>query len=130
MAAATSYDSVEELLETRANESVHLECPRETIDRAVRFVHERYARRRCAFYLITDRGFDRETVRSYLKFFARLAGGSPSLRLGLVSGPLRGPLPALAPVQAPLLGGSALLVTRRWRECRPGGRWCTPRRPP
>ena len=75
MAAATSYDSVEELLETRANESVHLECPRETIDRAVRFVHERYARRRCAFYLITDRGFDRETVRSYLKFFARLAGG-------------------------------------------------------
>ena len=76
MAAATSYDSVEELLETRANESVHLECPRETIDRAVRFVHERYARRRCAFYLITDRGFDRETVRSYLKFFARLAGGA------------------------------------------------------
>ena len=75
MAAATSYDSIEELLEARADESVHLECSRETVDRAVRFVHERYARRRCAFYLITDRGFDRETVRSYLKFFSRLAGG-------------------------------------------------------
>ena len=46
------------------------------MDRAVRFVHERYARRRCAFYVSTDRGFDRETVRSYLRLFSRLAGGS------------------------------------------------------
>ena len=42
--------------------------------------------------------------------FARLAGGSPSLRLGLVSWPLCGPSLALASVQAPLLGGSALLT--------------------
>ena len=76
MADTTSYDTVEDLLAARENESVHLECGRETIDRAVRFVHERYARRRCAFYLSTDRGFDRETVRSYLRFFARLAGGT------------------------------------------------------
>lgn len=74
MANAFSYDSVEELLAARENESVHLECSRETVDRAVRFVHEHYARRRCAFYVSTDRGFDRETVRSYLKFFSRLAG--------------------------------------------------------
>lgn len=107
MAAATSYDSVEELLETRANESVHLECPRETIDRAVRFVHERYARRRCAFYLITDRGFDRETVRSYLKFFARLAGGAVSADDALahfgLSPAARTPVKKLNPEQRALM---------------------------
>lgn len=76
MADTASYDTVEELLADREGESVHLECGRETVDRAVRFVHERYDRRRCAFYVSTDRGFDRETVRSYLKLFSRLAGGS------------------------------------------------------
>ncbi len=74
VADTASYTTIEELLTVRENESVHLECSRETVDRAVRFVHERYARRRCAFYVTTDRGFDRETVRSYLKLFARLAG--------------------------------------------------------
>ena len=44
--------------------------------RAVRFVHRAYARRRCAFYVETDKGFDRDTVRSYLRFFARVAGGA------------------------------------------------------
>ncbi|HJF44196.1 LytTR family transcriptional regulator DNA-binding domain-containing protein [Thermophilibacter provencensis] len=76
MAQPASYDTVENLLAAREDESVHLECGRETVDRAVRFVHERYARRRCAFYVSTDRGFDRETVRSYLRLFSRLAGGS------------------------------------------------------
>lgn len=76
MAQPSSYDTVENLLAAREDESVHLECGREMVDRAVRFVHERYARRRCAFYVSTDRGFDRETVRSYLRLFSRLAGGS------------------------------------------------------
>lgn len=76
MANTTSYDTVEDLLAAHENESVHLECSRDTVDRAVRFVHQRYAQRRCAFYLATDRGFDRETVRSYLTFFARLSGSS------------------------------------------------------
>lgn len=76
MADAASYNTVEDLLDALEGESVHLECRRETVDRAVRFVHERYARRRCAFFLSTDRGFDRETVRSYLKLFSRLAGGA------------------------------------------------------
>lgn len=76
MAQPSSYDTVESLLAAREDESVHLECGRETVDRAVRFVHERYARRRCVFYVSTDRGFDRETVRSYLRLFSRLAGGS------------------------------------------------------
>lgn len=107
MAAATSYDSIEELLEARADESVHLECSRETVDRAVRFVHERYARRRCAFYLITDRGFDRETVRSYLKFFARLAGGAVSADDALahfgLSPAARTPVKKLNPEQRALM---------------------------
>ena len=36
----------------------------------------RIASRRCAFYVETDKGFDRDTVRSYLRFFARIAGGA------------------------------------------------------
>ena len=76
MPDTASYETVEDLLADREGESVHLECRRETVDRAVRFVHGRYARRRCAFYVSTDRGFDRETVRSYLRLFSRLAGGA------------------------------------------------------
>ena len=44
----------------------------------------------------------------HLSRFARLATGLLSLRLGLVFG-LFGPALVLAPLQAPLLGGSALL---------------------
>lgn len=70
------YNSIEELLEGERGESVHIECGRDAVDRAVRFVHRAYAGRRCAFYVETDKGFDRDTVRSYLRFFARVAGGS------------------------------------------------------
>ena len=42
------------------------------------------------------------------------AAGSLSLRLGLVSGPPRGPALALAPLQAPLRAASALLSYRRF----------------
>ena len=41
---------------------------------------------------------------------ARSRAGSLSLRLGLVSGPPRGPVLALAPLQAPLLAACALLI--------------------
>lgn len=70
------YNSIEELLEGERGESVHVECGRDAVDRAVRFVHRAYAGRRCASYVETDKGFDRDTVRSYLRFFARVAGGS------------------------------------------------------
>lgn len=70
------YNSIEELLEGERGESVHVECGRDAVDRAVRFVHRAYAGRRCAFYVETDKGFDRDTVRSYLRFFARVAGGA------------------------------------------------------
>ena len=70
------YNTIEELLEGERGESVHVECGRDAVDRAVRYVHRAYAGRRCAFYVETDKGFDRDTVRSYLRFFARVAGGS------------------------------------------------------
>ena len=74
------YDSIEELLDREEGASVHIECGREAVDRAVRHVHERYAGRRCAFFLETDKGFDRDSIRSYLSFFSRIAGGSVSAR--------------------------------------------------
>lgn len=70
------YNTIEELLEGERGSSVHIECGRDAVDRAVRFVHGAYANRRCAFYVATDKGFDRDTVRSYLRFFARVAGGA------------------------------------------------------
>ncbi len=70
------FGSVEELIEGRQGESLHVECGRETGERARAAVQRVYASRRCAFCLESDRGFDRDTVRSYLAFFARLAGGA------------------------------------------------------
>lgn len=70
------YNTIEELLEGERGSSVHIECGRDAVDRAVRFVHGAYTNRRCAFYVATDKGFDRDTVRSYLRFFARVAGGA------------------------------------------------------
>ena len=70
------YNTIEELLEGERGSSVHIECGRDAMDRAVRFVHGAYTNRRCAFYVATDKGFDRDTVRSYLRFFARVAGGA------------------------------------------------------
>lgn len=72
----TEYCSIEELLANERDQSVHVECGRNTVNKAIRYVHEAYATRRTAFYVETDKGFDRDTVRSYLRFFARLAGGS------------------------------------------------------
>jgi ABC-2 type transport system ATP-binding protein len=70
------YGTIEELLEGERDKSVHIECRRDATDRAVRFIHRTYANRRCAFYVETDKGFDRDTVHSYLRFFARIAGGT------------------------------------------------------
>ena len=56
-------------------EGVHLECGHEVTERALQAVRQTYQRHRCAFYLESDRGFDRESVASYLRFFFRLAGG-------------------------------------------------------
>ena len=72
----TDYATIEELLEGERGTSVHIECGRDAVGRAVRFVHRAYSGRRCAFYVETDKGFDRDTVRSYLRFFARIAGGA------------------------------------------------------
>ena len=68
------YDTIEDLLEGEQGRSAHIECGRDATDRAVRFVHRAYADRRCAFYVETDKGFERDTVRSYLRLFERLAG--------------------------------------------------------
>ena len=77
------YDSIEALLDGEQGNSVHIECGREAVDRAVWFVHERYASRRRAFFLESDGGFDRETVVSYLRFFARIAGGTVTAETAL-----------------------------------------------
>ena len=101
------YNSIEELLEGERERSVHVECGRDAVDRAVRFVHRAYASRRCAFYVETDKGFDRDTVRSYLRFFARVAGGSVAAEEAIAHFGLkdaaRTPVKKLSPEQRALM---------------------------
>lgn len=73
-ANSPDYNSVEELIQGELNKSIHLECGRETSRSVLAAVRSVYQKKRCAFYLESDKGFERDTVRSYLKFFARLAG--------------------------------------------------------
>lgn len=62
----------------RAGRSVHLECSRECGRQARRALQQVQGARRAAYFLEEDGGFDRDTVRSYLRFFARLAEVPPS----------------------------------------------------
>ena len=79
------YATVEELIDREAiqqGRSVHLECTRETAQRVRGAVRRAQGARRGAYFLEEDGGFDRDTVRSYLKFFARLAGASSAAATG------------------------------------------------
>lgn len=77
-ANASDYNSIDELINGEVNKSIHIECSRSTTREALQSVRACYHKKRCAFFLESDKGFDRDTVRSYLKFFARLAGGTIS----------------------------------------------------
>lgn len=73
----TEYPSIEELIRAEAGQacrSVHVECARETSLRARQAAIAVQGARRGAYFLEDDGGFDRDTVRSYLRFFTRLAG--------------------------------------------------------
>lgn len=76
--ASDSYPSIESFIAGEIDRSVHLECGRNASDRVLEAVQGVYATRRCAYFLESDRaqGFARETVRSYLNLFSRLAGGT------------------------------------------------------
>lgn len=78
MPTTDDYASIEDLIAGRPQASLHVECGRETSRRALCAVRAVHVRRRCAYYVETDGGFDRDTVRSYLTFFSRLAGGAVS----------------------------------------------------
>lgn len=75
-ALPTEYASIEALIrrEVAANRSVHVECTRQQTRAAVEAMGQAAGKRRCAYFLESDGGFDRDSVRSYLRFFARLAG--------------------------------------------------------
>lgn len=69
-----SYDSVESLIDGERESNIHVECSYPVTMRALDTIQRLYRNRRCAFYLRSDRGFDRDSVRSYLRFFGALAG--------------------------------------------------------
>ncbi|HIT51089.1 MAG TPA: LytR family transcriptional regulator, partial [Candidatus Aveggerthella excrementigallinarum] len=73
---ATDFNSIEELIAAARGRSIHIECGREAGRRALEAVRSVYGKARVAYYVEGDRGFSRDTVRSYLRFFSALAGGS------------------------------------------------------
>lgn len=70
------YDSIEGLLAAEESRSIHIECSVAVSEQICEAVRKRYAQRRCAFVLFEGQGFERETVRSYLALFGRIAGQS------------------------------------------------------
>lgn len=59
-ANSPDYNSIEALIEGESGKSIHIECGRETSRSALEAVRTFYETKRCAFYLESDKGFDRE----------------------------------------------------------------------
>lgn len=70
----TEFASIEEL--AADDRSVHIECSRETSAALLAAVRARYRKQRCAFVLETDRGFERDSVASHLRFYGSIARSS------------------------------------------------------
>lgn len=73
----TDYPSIEPLIRCEVGDgrrSVHVECGRDVSRRAREAVRALGDARRSAYFLEDEGGFDRDTPRSYLRLFARLAG--------------------------------------------------------
>lgn len=73
----TDYPSIEALIRCEVHDgrrSVHVECGRDVSRRAREAVRALGDARRAAYFLEDEGGFDRDTPRSYLRLFARLAG--------------------------------------------------------
>ena len=68
------FSSIEELAVD--DRSVHIECSRETSAALLAVVRARYRTQRCAFVLETDRGFERDSVASHLRFYGSIARSS------------------------------------------------------
>ena len=67
----TEFASIDELVAD--GRSVHIECSRETSAALLAAVRARYRTQRCAFVLETDRGFERDSVASHLRFYGSIA---------------------------------------------------------
>lgn len=67
----TEFASIDEL--AADDRSVHVECSRETSAALLAAVRARYRTQRCAFALETDRGFERNSVASHLRFYGSIA---------------------------------------------------------
>lgn len=70
------YASLTELLDAEGDGSIHIECNRDVSAALFEEVRARAGNRRSAFLFETDRGYDRETVHSYLTLFARIANSA------------------------------------------------------
>ena len=67
----TEFASIDELVAD--DRSVHIECSRETSAALLAAARARYRTQRCAFVLETDRGFERDSVASHLRFYGNIA---------------------------------------------------------
>lgn len=108
-----AYPSIEALIAGETG-GIHIECAQVATQAAIRAVRTCHGGRRCAFYVATDGGFERETVLSYLRFFDRLAGRGVSVdavaeRFGLADS-RRTPMRKLTAEQQALLNMARLAL--------------------
>lgn len=79
------YANIEALLEGTEGTSVHIECGTSVSEEILEAIRKRFAEtHRCAFMVGDDRGFERESVRSYLKLFSRIANRGVSIDMTIV----------------------------------------------
>lgn len=69
----TDYASPEQLIDAERG-NVHVECGRDASAALLAVVRSRFAGRRRAFVVETDRGCERDSVAAHLRFHSRLAG--------------------------------------------------------
>lgn len=70
------FDSATELLEAALPlGSVHIECNQEMAEKVFKALYNLSGERKTAYVLCTDKGYERESVQSYLRFWADMQGG-------------------------------------------------------
>ncbi len=74
------YNSAAELVKQEMGQCINVECGQDVSNQILEAIKIRYSDCRCAFLFETDRGYERQTIKSYLKFFTRISDSSNELQ--------------------------------------------------
>lgn len=70
---SNQYSSIDQLLEHISEyKGIHIECNREQSNKIMDYIIKNYSKEKIAYIIHTDKGYERESIYSYLKLFHRL----------------------------------------------------------